>query len=62
MKARYPLEFKREAVRLVHGAKKISAVSQTLGVSGPSLDNWVKASMHSINSRHLRVRMGDNIS
>jgi transposase len=43
VKARYTLEFKREAVRLVHGGEKISAVARTLGVSGQSLDNWVKA-------------------
>jgi transposase len=43
VKARYTLEFKQEAVRLVHGGEKISAVARTLGVSGQSLDNWVKA-------------------
>ena len=43
VKARYTLEFKQEAVRLVHGGEKISAVGRTLGVSGQSLDNWVKA-------------------
>ena len=43
VKARYTLEFKREAVRLVHGGEKISAAARTLGVSGQSLDNWVKA-------------------
>ena len=43
VKARYTLEFKQEAVRLVHGGEKISAVARTLGVSAQSLDNWVKA-------------------
>ena len=43
VKARYTLEFKQEAVRLVHGGEKISAVARTLGVSGQSPDNWVKA-------------------
>jgi|GEM_PF-1175055 len=43
VKARYTLEFKREAVRLVHVGEKVSAVARTLGVSGQSLDNWVKA-------------------
>jgi transposase-like protein len=42
VKARYTLEFKREAVRLVHGGKKVSAVARTLVLSGQSLDNWVK--------------------
>ena len=43
VKARYTLEFKREALRLVHGGEKVSAIARTLGVSGQSLDNWVKA-------------------
>ena len=43
VKARYTLEFEREAVRLVHGGEKISVVARTLDVSGQSLDNWVKA-------------------
>ena len=43
VKARYTLGFKREAVRLVHGGEKVSAIARTLGVSGQSLDNWVKA-------------------
>ena len=43
VKARYTLEFKREAVRLVHGGEKVSAAARTLGVSGQSLDNRVKA-------------------
>jgi transposase len=43
VKARYTLEFKQEAVRLVHGGEKVWAVARTLGVSGQTLDNWVKA-------------------
>ena len=53
MKARSTLEFKQEAVRLVHGGEKISAASRTLGVSGQSLDNWVKAEAA---GRHRDVR------
>ena len=41
--ARYTLEFKQEAVRLVRGGEKLSAVARTLGVSAQSLDNRVKA-------------------
>jgi transposase len=41
-RARYTLEFKQEAVRLVRGGETISAASRTLGVSAQSLDNWVK--------------------
>lgn len=43
LRARYTLEFKQEAVRLVRGGEKISAAARTLGVSAQSLDNWVKA-------------------
>jgi transposase len=43
VKTRYTLEFKRAAVRLAHSGEKVLAVAQTLGVSGQSLDNWVKA-------------------
>ena len=31
VKARYTLGFKREAVRLVHGGEKVSAIARTLG-------------------------------
>ena len=43
VKSRCTLEFRREAVGLVHGGDKVSAIAPTLGVSGQSLDNWVKA-------------------
>ena len=43
VRARYTLEFKQEAVRVVRGGEKLSAVARTLGVSAQSLDNWVKA-------------------
>ncbi|MEC5293370.1 MULTISPECIES: IS3 family transposase [unclassified Aurantimonas] len=43
VRARYTLEFKQEAVRLVRGGERISAAARTLGVSAQSLDNWVKA-------------------
>jgi len=43
VRARYTLEFKQEAVRLVRGGETMSAVARTLGVSAQSLDNWVKA-------------------
>ena len=39
----YSQEFKQEAVRLVHGGEKVWAAARTLGVSGQTLDNWVKA-------------------
>ena len=43
VKGRFTLEFKQEAVRLVHGGEKVWAAARTLGVSGQTLDNWVKA-------------------
>jgi transposase-like protein len=43
VRARYTLEFKQEAVRLVRGGERVSTAARTLGVSAQSLDNWVKA-------------------
>jgi len=43
VRARYTLEFKQEAVRLVRGGEKISAAARTLGICAQSLDNWAKA-------------------
>ncbi|MCD2342934.1 IS3 family transposase [Ideonella azotifigens] len=42
-RARYTLEFKQEAVRLVEGGQSIAAVGRTLGVVDQTLHNWVKA-------------------
>lgn len=42
-RARYTLEFKIEAVRLVRGGQSIAAVSQVLEVASQTLHNWVKA-------------------
>lgn len=42
-RARYTLEFKEEAVRLVTGGQRIAAVAKTLGLSEQTLHNWVKA-------------------
>lgn len=43
VRARYTLEFKQEAVRLVHGGQSVSSVARGLGVSAQSIDTWVKA-------------------
>ena len=43
VRARYTLEFKQEAVRLVQGGQSIAAVARTLGVVDQTLFNWVKA-------------------
>ncbi len=39
-RARYTLEFKQEAVRLVQGGQSIAAVSRALGVVDQTLFNW----------------------
>ena len=43
VRARYTLEFKQEAVRLVEGGQSIAAAARTLGVVEQTLFNWVKA-------------------
>ena len=42
-RARYTLEFKQEALKLVEGGQTIAAVARTLGVVDQTLFNWVKA-------------------
>jgi transposase len=42
-RARYTLEFKQDAVRLVEGGQSIAAAARTLGVVEQTLFNWVKA-------------------
>ena len=42
-RARYTLEFKQEAVRLVESGQSIASVGRTLGVVDQTLFNWVKA-------------------
>ena len=42
VRARYTLEFKPEAVRLVRGGQSLSSVARALGVSAQSIDNWMK--------------------
>ncbi len=42
-RARYTLELKQEAVRLVEGGQSIAAAARTLGVVDQTIFNWVKA-------------------
>jgi transposase len=42
-RARYTLEFKQEAVRLVEAGQSIAATARALGVLDQTLFNWVKA-------------------
>src|ERR1700685_222402 len=43
-RARYTLEYKQEAVRLVESAQSIAAAARSLGMVDQTLCNWVKAS------------------
>ena len=43
-RAKYTLEFKMEAVRLVKGGQTVSVTAKVLGIPKASLDNWVKLS------------------
>jgi transposase len=43
-RARYTLEFKHEAVRLVEGGQSQATVAKSLGLSEQTLFNWIKAS------------------
>jgi transposase len=42
-RARYTLEFKEEAVRLVTCGERVATVARNLGLSEQTLHNWVKA-------------------
>lgn len=42
-RARYTLEFKLEALRLIGAGQSIAAVAATLGLADQTLHNWVKA-------------------
>ncbi len=43
-RAKYTLEFKMEAVRLVKGGQAVSVTAKILGIPKASLDNWVRLS------------------
>jgi transposase len=42
-RARYTLEFKLEAVRLVKSGQSLTATAKILGIAEQTLHNWVKA-------------------
>ncbi len=42
-RARYTLEYKQEAVRLVESGQSIAAAARSLGLIEQTLYNWVKA-------------------
>jgi transposase len=43
VRARYTLEIKQEALRLVQGGQSIAATARSLGVVEQTLFNWIKA-------------------
>ena len=43
VRARYTLEYKQEAVRLVEGGRAIGAVARDLGIADQTVHNWMKA-------------------
>jgi|SRR5664280_1127101 transposase len=55
-RARYTLEFKQEAVRLVESGESIAAAARKLGMIDQTLFNWVKA------SREGRLKGADSAS
>ncbi len=42
-RARYTLEFKLEAVRMVKGGQSLAAVAKMLDIRPQTLHNWIKA-------------------
>ena len=42
VRARYTLEFKQEAVRLVESGQTMAAAARSLGVVEQTLGNWIK--------------------
>jgi transposase len=42
-RARYTLEYKLEAVRMVRAGQSVAVVSKVLGISDQTLHNWLKA-------------------
>ena len=53
-RARYTLEYKQEAVRMVESGQSIAAAARSLGVVEQTLYNWVKA------QREGRLKGPDN--
>ena len=43
-RAKYTLEFKLEAVRLVKGGQAVTVTAKILGIPKASLENWVRLS------------------
>ena len=52
-RARYTLEFKLEAVRLVKGGQEASVTARVLGVPKQTLSNWVRLAEREIGRAHV---------
>ena len=42
-RAKYTLEYKLEALRLIGAGQSVAVVAATLGIAGQTLHNWLKA-------------------
>ncbi len=54
-RARYTLEFKLEALRLIGAGQSIAAVAATLGLADQTLHNWVKAQRDGVSEGGRRL-------
>ena len=53
-RARYTLEFKLEAVRLVKGGQVAAATAKILGIPKQTLENWVRLGQQGPAQRRRR--------
>ncbi len=65
IRRRYTLEYKQEAVRLVHSGQRVSAAAKALGIVEQTLANWVKADkqgqLRGLSSEQLSAERMENI-
>ena len=59
-RARYTLEFKLEAVRLVKAGQEASVTARVLGMPKATLSNWVRASEKRSGAANLNSAIGGN--
>lgn len=58
-RARYTLEFKLEAVRLVKGGQVAAVTAKILGIPKQTLENWVRLAR--LRAENARLRMERDI-
>jgi len=49
-RARYPLEYKLEAVRLVKGGQLAAMTAKILGIPKQTLENWVRLANRAVQT------------